>query len=129
MWLGTRLPFLQISGGERGTKQGTTTEDVTQSKVTKATGQKTKDPELEYDKSQTAMGSRNGEVKIQNTTLIVSQIQSWIQNQMRESSITMNMVMRHSYKNEENISESVKLIFAKTSFLKTNLPVTFSRYK
>ena len=63
MWLGTRLPFLQISGGERGTKQGATTEDVTQSKVTKAAGQKTKDPELEHDKSQAAMGSRNGEVK------------------------------------------------------------------
>ena len=63
MWLGTRLPSLQIPGGERGTKQGTTTEDVTQSKVTKATGQKTKDPELEHNKSQTAMGSRNGEVK------------------------------------------------------------------
>ena len=39
------------------------TEDVTQSKVTKAAGQKTKDPELEHDKIQTAMGSRNGEVK------------------------------------------------------------------
>ena len=65
MWLGTRLPFLQISGGERGTKQSTTTEDVTPSKVTKAAGQKTKDPELEHDKSQTAMGSRNGEVKFE----------------------------------------------------------------
>ena len=63
MWLGTRLPFLQISGGERGTEQGATTEEVTQSKVTKATGQKTKDPEIEHDNSQTAMGSRNGEVK------------------------------------------------------------------
>ena len=31
-----------------------------------------------------------------NTTLIVSQIQSWTQNEMRENSITMNMVMRHS---------------------------------
>ena len=44
-------------------KQGAATEDVTQTKVTKATGQKTKDPELEHDKSQAAMGSRNGEVK------------------------------------------------------------------
>ena len=26
MWLGTSLPFLQISGGEGGTKQGTTAE-------------------------------------------------------------------------------------------------------
>ena len=60
MWLGTRFPFLQISGGERGTKQGATTEDVTQIKVTRAAGQKTKDPELEHDKSQAAMGSRNG---------------------------------------------------------------------
>ena len=51
MQLQTRLPFLQISGGERGTKLGTTTEDVTQSKVTKAAGQKTKDPELEHDKA------------------------------------------------------------------------------
>ena len=59
MQMGTRLPFLQILGGERGTKQGTTTEDATQSKVTKATGQKTKDPELEHDKIQTTMGSRN----------------------------------------------------------------------
>ena len=57
MWLGTRLPFLLIKGGGRGTKQGATTE------VTKATGQKTKDPELEHDKSQAAMGSRNGKVK------------------------------------------------------------------
>ena len=64
MWLGTRLPFLQISG-ERGTKQGTTTEDGIQTKVTKAAGQKTKDPELEHDKSQAAMGSRNGEVKFE----------------------------------------------------------------
>ena len=63
MQLGTRLLFLQISGGERGTNEGTTTEDVTQTKVTKAAGQKTKDPELEHDKSQAAMGSRNGEVK------------------------------------------------------------------
>ena len=65
MQLGTRLPFLQMSGGERGTKQGATTEDVTQIKVIKATGQKTKDPELEHDKSQAAMGSRNGEVKFE----------------------------------------------------------------
>ena len=65
MQLQTRLPFLQISGGERGTKQGATTEGVTQSKVTKATGQKTKDPELEHDKGQTTMGSRNGEVKFE----------------------------------------------------------------
>ena len=65
MWLGTRLPFLQILGGERGTKQGTTTEDATQSKVTKAAGQKTKDPELEHDKSQAAMGSKNREVKFE----------------------------------------------------------------
>ena len=63
MQSGTRLPFLQMSGGERGKKQGATTEDVTQSKVTKATDQKTKDPVLEHDKSQTVMGSRNGEVK------------------------------------------------------------------
>ena len=63
MQLGTRLPFLQISGGEKGTKQGATTEDVTQIKVTRATGQKTKDPELEHDKSQAAMGSRNREIK------------------------------------------------------------------
>ena len=63
MQLGTRLPFLYIPGRERGTKQGATTEDVTQTKVTKATGQKTKDPELEHDKSQAAMGSRNGEVE------------------------------------------------------------------
>ena len=63
MQLGTRLPFLQISRGERGTKQGATTEDAPQIKGTGATGQKTKDPELEHDKSQAAMGSRNGEVK------------------------------------------------------------------
>ena len=63
MWLGTRLPFFQISGGERGTKQGATAEDATQIKVTRATGQKTKDPEPEHDKGQGAMGSRNGEVK------------------------------------------------------------------
>ena len=49
----------------RGTKQGATTEEATHSKVTKATGQKTKDPELEHDKSQAAMGSRNGEVKFE----------------------------------------------------------------
>ena len=65
MQLGTRFPSLQMSEGVRGTKQGRTTEDVTQSKVTKATGQKTKDPELEHDKSQAAMGSRNGEVKFE----------------------------------------------------------------
>ena len=65
MQLGTRLPFSQISGGERGTKQGATTEYATLSKVTKAAGQKTKDPELEHDKSQTAMGSRNGQVKFE----------------------------------------------------------------
>ena len=51
MWLGTRLPFLQISGGERGTKQGTNTEDVTQSKVTNVAGWKTKDPELNMTKA------------------------------------------------------------------------------
>ena len=38
---------------------------VTQTKVTKATGQKTKDPELEHDKIQVGMGSRNGEVKFE----------------------------------------------------------------
>ena len=38
---------------------------------------------------------------IQNTTSIVSQIQSWTQNQMRESGIAINVVMRHSYKTEE----------------------------
>ena len=65
MQLGTRLPFLKISGGERGTKQGTKTEDATQSKVTKATGQKPKDPEPEHDKSQAATGSRNGKVKFE----------------------------------------------------------------
>ena len=65
MLLGTRLPFLQISGGERGTKQGATTEDVTQIKVTRTAVQKTKDPELEHDKSQAAMGSRNGEIKFE----------------------------------------------------------------
>ena len=32
---------------------------------------------------------------------LVSQIQSWTQNQMRENSIVMNMVIRHSYKNEK----------------------------
>ena len=63
MLLGTRLPFLQISGGERGTIQGATTEDVTQTKVIKGAGQKTKDPEFEHDKHQATMGSRNGEVK------------------------------------------------------------------
>ena len=62
MLLGTRLPFLQISGGEIGTKQGATTGDVTQIKVTRTAGQKAKDPKLEHDKSQAAMGSRNGEV-------------------------------------------------------------------
>ena len=41
------------------------------------------------------------EGSIPNTTLIVSQIQSWTQNQMRENSIVMNMVMRHSDKNEK----------------------------
>ena len=45
--------------------QGATTENATQSKVTKATGQKNKDPELEHDKSQAAMGSRNEEVKFE----------------------------------------------------------------
>ena len=65
MWLGTRLPFLQISGEEKETKQGATTEDVTQIKVTRAAGQKTTDPGLEHDKSQAAMGSRNGEVKFE----------------------------------------------------------------
>ena len=65
MCLGTRLPFLQIPGREGGAKQGATTEDVTQTKVTKATGWKTKDPELEHDKIQAAMGSRNGEVKFE----------------------------------------------------------------
>ena len=65
MWLGTRLAFFQILGGERGTKQGATAEDVTQSKVTRVTGQKTKDPELQHDKSQAAIGSRNGEVNIE----------------------------------------------------------------
>ena len=43
MQLETRLPFLQVSGGERGTKQGATTEDATQIKVTRATDQMTKD--------------------------------------------------------------------------------------
>ena len=63
MQLGTRLPFLQIPGGERGTKEGTTAKDVTQTKVTKTTGQKTQDPEFEHDKNQAAMGRRNGKVK------------------------------------------------------------------
>ena len=38
---------------------------------------------------------------LQNTTSIVFQIQSWTQNQMRESNIAMSMVMRHSYISEE----------------------------
>ena len=58
------------SQGRKRKKQGTTTEDATQSKVTKATGQKTKDPELEHDKSQAAMGSRNEEVKFQIQPLL-----------------------------------------------------------
>ena len=62
MWFGTRLSFLQILGEERGTKQGTIAKDVTQTKITKSTGLMAKYPKLEHDKSQAAMGSRNGEV-------------------------------------------------------------------
>ena len=47
------------------------------------------------------MGSRNGEVKFKIQPQLFFQIQSWTQNQMRESSIAMSMVMRHSYKSEE----------------------------
>ena len=86
-------------GEERGREQGVIAKDVTQAKITKTTGLKTKDSKLEHDKSQAAMGSRNGKVKIPNTTSIDSQIQSWNQNEMRENSIIVNMVMRYSYKN------------------------------
>ena len=47
----------------RRNKIGCKTENATQSKVTEATGQKTEYPELEHDKNEAAMGSRNGEVK------------------------------------------------------------------
>ena len=51
MQLGTRLPFLQISGGEGGTKQGTTTEDATQSKVTKPQARRLKTLNLNMTKA------------------------------------------------------------------------------
>ena len=52
------MPFLQIPK-ERGREQATAAEDI--AKNTKTTGQKTQYFESKHDKSQTAMGSRNGE--------------------------------------------------------------------
>ena len=62
IWLGTRLPFLQISE-ERGREQATAAKDI--AKSTKTTGQNTQYFESEHDKSQAAMGSRNGEAELQ----------------------------------------------------------------
>ena len=58
MQLGTRLPFLQILE-ERGREQATAAEDI--GKNTKTTDQKTRYFESKHEKSQIAMGSRNGE--------------------------------------------------------------------
>ena len=46
---------------------------------------------------------------------------------MRGNSIAMSTDMRHSYKNEKgkDICEFIRLIFEKTSFLKTNLLINF----
>ena len=48
MWLGTRLPFLQIPE-ERGREQAKATEDI--AKNTKTTGQKTQYSESKHDKT------------------------------------------------------------------------------
>ena len=69
MWLGIRLPFLQISGGERGTTQGTTTEDATQSKVHELQARRPKTLNLKMTKAK-----QQWEAEME--TLIVSQIQS-----------------------------------------------------
>ena len=50
--------------------------------------------------------------------------QSKTQNQMRESNIIMNMVMKHSYNNE-----ICQIVIVKTSFSQCNLPILFSGYK
>ena len=62
MQLGTRLPFLQIPK-ERGREQATSAKDIT--KHTKTTGQKTQYFKSKHDKSQAAVGSRNGEAEFQ----------------------------------------------------------------
>ena len=62
MWLGTRLPFLQVPE-ERGREQATTAEDIT--KTTTTTSQKTQYFESEHDKSQATVGSRNEETELQ----------------------------------------------------------------
>ena len=62
MQLGTRLPFLQIPE-ERGIEQDTVAKDI--AKDTKTTGQDTQYLKPKHDKSQAAMGSRNGETELQ----------------------------------------------------------------
>ena len=51
MQLGTRLPFLKIPGRERGTKQGATTEDFTQTKGTKPQARRPKTLNLNMTKA------------------------------------------------------------------------------
>ena len=63
---------------------------------------------------------------MKSITSIVSQVQSWTQNQMKENNIALGTIMRHWYK---NIYEFLRLIFEKTLFVKTNLPTTFPGYK
>ena len=46
-------------------EQGTAAKDIAQAKNTKTTGQKTQYFKPKHDKSQAAMGSRNGEVEFQ----------------------------------------------------------------
>ena len=60
-----------------------------------------------------------------------SELDSESDDQMRESNTAMNMVMRHSNKRKErkDICKFLRLIFAETSFLKTDLPITSSRYR
>ena len=75
MWMGTRLPFLQIPEG--GREEATAAEDITKS--TKTTDQKTRYFESKHDKGQTAMGS-NGKQKwrdlMKSIISTVSRVQS-----------------------------------------------------
>ena len=97
MWLGTRLPFLQIPE-EGGREEATAAREI--AKDTKTTGQKTQYFKLKHDKAKQQWEAEMERLnpKYNLDCFSDSELDSdW----MRGNSITMSMVMRHSYNNEK----------------------------
>ena len=119
MQLGTRLPFLQISQQQE-----------TSPKVQKPQPRRPNTLNLNMTKAKQQWEAEMERLNSKYNLACFSE--SELDSELDGgNSITMSMVMQHLYENEKwkDISEFVRLIFAKTSFLKTNLPINFSRYK